>query len=262
MSARVKLTDVAKRFRDSIIFDDLDLQIEPGSFVAVMGPSGCGKSTLLRLLAGLERPDVGRVQVEIAGQESPRISFVFQEAQLLPWRSVLQNVTLPLELGGHEAREAASMAREALIRVGLGEALSKYPHQLSGGMKMRVSLARALVTRPHLLLLDEPFAALDDVTRFRLQNDLRAFWLAERMTVVFVTHSMTESAYLADRQIMLSRRPAEILLDRISELPPHRQDELRVTSAYLAEIEKLQSQLQSALHSRAQGGWRLDEEFT
>ncbi len=266
MSARVKLTDVAKRFRDSIIFDDLDLQIDPGSFVAVMGPSGCGKSTLLRLLAGLEMPDVGRVQVDVGAQARPRISFVFQEAQLLPWRSVLQNVALPLELDGVDSREVSALARDALIRVGLGEALQKYPHELSGGMKMRVSLARALVTRPHLLLLDEPFAALDDVTRFRLQNDLRAFWLAERMTVIFVTHSMTEAAYLADRQIMLSRRPAEILLDRVSELPTHRQDALRVSSVYLFEIEKLQSQLQDALlqaarQSRAQGGWRLDEEF-
>ncbi len=228
------------------IVKPLDLQIPKGQFVSFLGPSGCGKSTLLRMIAGLERPSRGTVVIEPA----TRISFVFQESQLLPWRTVLENVRLPLELVGPSLSTEPKVpdderARQALIRVGLGEALEKMPHQLSGGMKMRVSLARALVTKPEVLLLDEPFGALDEVTRFRLQEDLRSFWQASKMTVIFVTHSMSEAAFLAERQIVFSARPARVVADRPSALSVKRDDATRLSPEFANEVRELQVRFRS-----------------
>src|SRR6185503_15955578 len=186
-------------------------QVEPGEFVALLGPSGSGKSTLLRLAAGLDQPDGGRLVIEAASGALSR-GFVFQEATLMPWRDVLRNTTLPLELAGWSRAEAETRATEELRRVRLAEFGARYPHQLSGGMKMRASVARALTTRPNLLLLDEPFAALDEPTRHGLQAQLREIWSALGMTVLFVTHSVMEAVFLADRVIILSHRPARLLL--------------------------------------------------
>src|SRR5208337_612389 len=190
----------------------MDLRIEAGEFVAVLGPSGCGKSTLLRMIARLAEPDCGRIRTEPNGERF-QTAFVFQDAHLLPWRNVLDNAALPLELMGVAEAERRERAMTVLDQVNLLETEARYPAQLSGGMRMRVSLARALVTQPRLLLLDEPFAALDEVTRFRLEAQLRELWISRRMTVVFVTHSISEAAFLADRAVVLTRRGGRIKLD-------------------------------------------------
>ena len=174
-------------------------QFKSGSFTALVGPSGCGKSSLLRLLAGLEQPFIGSV----TGLAQSQIGFVFQEPTLLAWRSVADNITLPLQIEGRSPNEIAARLDEALALVGLTDFADTLPRQLSGGMKMRVSLARALAKRPPVLLMDEPFAALDELTRFRLDDDLRAIWQQQKCTIIFVTHSVTEAAYLAERALVM-----------------------------------------------------------
>ncbi len=209
-----------------VAFEDLTLRVEPGEFVALLGPSGCGKSTLLRGIAGLDRLTRGRA--EITGARTPgSVAFVFQDAHLLPWRSLLDNTALPLELIGVARDERHARAAALLSELGLDGAFARYPNELSGGMRMRASLARALATEPALLLLDEPFAALDELTRGRLDDLLRALWARRRMTVLFVTHSIAEATYLAERAIVLSKRPARVLLDHPIALPAERSSELR-----------------------------------
>lgn len=211
-----------------LVLDNLSLDIQAGSFVALLGPSGCGKSTLLRIIAGLDQADAGEVRLEPA---NARIAFVFQDAHLLPWRTVLENVLLPLELLGTPKSNRHSAAMAALTKVGLADAAERVPAELSGGMKMRVSLARALVTEPKILLLDEPFAALDELTRQKLDDQLRALWLEHGMTVLFVTHSNSEAAYLSERCVVFSPRlaplPSRIVLDTAIDLPRERHASLR-----------------------------------
>ncbi|XXY52087.1 ATP-binding cassette domain-containing protein [Sorangium sp. So ce269] len=236
-----------------VALDGIDLDIAPGAFVALLGPSGCGKSTLLRLVAGLDRADAGAAVVEAEagasgaggarGARAP-IAYVFQDAHLLPWRSVLENAALPLELAGAPLEERHAAARAALLQVGLADADARYPAELSGGMRMRVSLARAMVTRPRLLLLDEPFAALDELTRSRLDDQLRALWAELGMTVLFVTHSIIEAAYLAERAVVLSPRPARVVADRALELPEERTAALRTEPAFAREVRALQEALE------------------
>lgn len=234
-----------------VALDGIDLDIAPGAFVALLGPSGCGKSTLLRLVAGLDRADAGAAVVEAdggpagpGGARAP-IAYVFQDAHLLPWRSVLENAALPLELAGAPLEERRAAARDALAQVGLADAGDRYPAELSGGMRMRVSLARAMVTRPRLLLLDEPFAALDELTRSRLDDQLRALWAELGMTVLFVTHSITEAAYLAQRAVVLSARPARVVADRALALPDERTPALRTEPAFAREVRALHEALES-----------------
>lgn len=213
----------------------LDLDVAAGEFLALLGPTGCGKSTLLRLVAGLDRVDAGVVSVDGAPPGSGSgVGFVFQDAHLLPWRTVLDNVALPLELLRVGKDERIHEARMAIANVDLSDAESRRPAELSGGMRMRASLARALVTRPRLLLLDEPFAALDELTRQRLDDKLRSLWMARGMTVLFVTHSIAEAAYLADRAIVFSRRPARIVADHRLRLPREREVALRIDPAFAA----------------------------
>ncbi len=208
--AQVEIKSVSKKFsgRD-IVFDNISFTVAAGDFVSLLGPSGCGKSTLLRLIAGLEKADAGSVNVE--SQVPVQRSFVFQEPTLLPWRTVFKNVVLPFELRKQKIETAHALG--ILEAVGLKDAINKFPHQLSGGMKMRVSIARALVTQPSLLLLDEPFSALDETTRYLLQTDLRQLWSNLGMTVVFVTHSLAEAVFLSERIIALRDKPAKIILD-------------------------------------------------
>lgn len=237
--ASLSLSRVERRFGETgLVLSPLDLRIASGEFVALLGPSGCGKSTLLRILAGLDQPDQGEMKVEEHGRRFFR-GFVFQDATLVPWRSVLSNVALPLELIGRSVRESRAQALDALARVGLADAAARFPMQLSGGMRMRVSLARALVTQPSLLLLDEPFAALDEESRHSLQDELYRQWRNLGMTVVFVTHAVAEAAYLATRTIVFSSRPARIILDRRSELTGERSLALRTSTAYMQEMEAI-----------------------
>jgi NitT/TauT family transport system ATP-binding protein len=220
----------------------IDLAVAAGSFVALLGPSGCGKSTLLRLVAGLDRPERGAVRRSDAAQGSD-VAMVFQDAHLLPWRDVLANVALPLELLGRPRAEARRLAEAALARVGLADALRLHPAELSGGMRMRVSLARALVTEPRLLLLDEPFAALDELTRMALDDELRRLWREAGLTVLFVTHSIAEAAYLAERVVVLSRRPARVVLDHVVALPAERSAALRAEPTFAHELGVLHEAL-------------------
>lgn len=193
----------------------VDFSLVPGEFVSIVGPSGCGKSTLLRLVAGLIEPTGGTVTVE---GESPRVArrrgtetgFVFQQPALLPWRTVRGNIRLPLELRRERGAPADARVEEMIELVGLEEFARAHPRQLSGGMRMRVSLARALVTRPRLLLMDEPFGALDEITRQRLNEELLRLWQHEQCTVLFVTHNVYEAAFLSQRVLVMGRRPGSI----------------------------------------------------
>lgn len=216
----------------------VDLALTPGEFVALVGPSGCGKSTLLRLVAGLLRPDAGTLR----GVHRRQIGFVFQSPTLLPWRTVADNVGLPLELRGTSAPERASRVGEMLRLVGLEEWGGRFPAQLSGGMRMRVSIARALVARPRLLLMDEPFAALDDMTRSRLQEELLALREREGFATLFVTHNVAESVFLADRVLCLSARPGRILGEVRVPFGTSRDPELR-TDARAADLCRRVSRL-------------------
>lgn len=208
-SPLVAATGLDKSFPSGVqALDDLNLEISRGQFVSLVGPSGCGKSTFLRLVAGLDAPTSGQLRV---GDHDPLgLAFVFQDATLLPWRSVERNITLPLELR-READDAH--VAQTLALVGLTDFAAAYPAQLSGGMRMRVSIARALVTRPQILLLDEPFGALDEITRQRLNEELLRLWQQDRWTGLFVTHNVSEAVFLSQRVLVLSARPGRILAD-------------------------------------------------
>lgn len=227
------------------MLEGIDLEIDAGSFVALLGPSGCGKSTLLRFISGLDVPSSGNVDVAAADGARATLGFVFQDAQLLPWRSVLDNVALPLELQGVSRQVARERARAPLAEVELSDVHERYPDQLSGGMRMRVSIARALVTEPGVLLLDEPFAALDELTRQRLDERLRRLWLSRKMTVIFVTHSLAEAAFLAERALVMSRRPGKIVLDHRLELPENRSLDLRTDHGFVEQTAILYRALQA-----------------
>jgi NitT/TauT family transport system ATP-binding protein len=235
--ASVSIRNVRREFANGVVaLQDVSVEVRPGEFLAVLGPSGSGKSTLLRLIAGLDKPQGGTIAT---GGDGHAVAYVFQDAHLLPWRTVVDNVALPLELKGIPKAERLRRARAVTEQVGLTDAAERYPAQLSGGMRMRASLARALVTDPSLFLLDEPFAALDEITRHRLDEQLRELWARRRMTVVFVTHSINEAAFLAQRAVVLSRRPARVLLDRRIELPEARAEELRTTAEFAREAYAL-----------------------
>jgi NitT/TauT family transport system ATP-binding protein len=226
-----------------LALDGVDLSIEAGTFAALVGPSGCGKSTLLRIIAGLDAPDEGTVEVPARGRGE--IAYVFQDAHLLPWRSVASNVALPLELRGVPGEVRREAVRRVLEEVELSEAAERYPAELSGGMRMRASIARALVTRPKLLLMDEPFAALDELTRHRLDERLLALWREHRFTVLFVTHAIFEATFLAQRAVVFSRRPGRVVYDGPVELPDARTAATRGEAAFAREAAKLVSALES-----------------
>ena len=224
---------------------DFSLIVPSGQFVAILGPSGCGKSTFLRLVAGLDRPTAGKIKIADDSQQA--LAYVFQDAHLLPWRNVLGNVVLPLELRSDDKTDRKQKAMIAIEQVGLLDAITRYPAQLSGGMRMRVSLARAIVTNPRLLLLDEPFAALDEITRQRLDEQLRELTRRRAMTVLFVTHSTAEAVFLADRAVVMSGRPGSIILDRDIHLPADRNASLRSTSEFAGQTGDLYAALDSGM---------------
>jgi NitT/TauT family transport system ATP-binding protein len=254
-AADIAIRGVSRVFPGNVeAIRDLDLDIAAGEFVAILGPSGCGKSTLLRIIAGLDRADRGEVSIDNDRRDNDlrrgaRTAFVFQDAHLLPWRSVIDNVALPLELLGVSKSDSRARAAEATAQVGLADAIDRYPAQLSGGMRMRASLARALVNNPELLLLDEPFAALDEITRQHLDDQLRGLWWRRRMTTLFVTHSIIEAAFLADRAIVFTRRPARIVLDHPLDLPAERTAALRTDPQFAREMRKLYEALEQGERS-------------
>ena len=215
------LHGIARRFPGGVeALRGIDLAVQAGDFIALLGPSGCGKSTLLRLIAGLDQPDAGSITWHQAAPAPGEIGFVFQDATLLPWASAADNVWLPLRLRGIGREAARHDVAAALARVGLAGFEHARPAQLSGGMRMRVSLARALVGRPRLLLMDEPFAALDEFTRHGVQEDLLRLWTQIGCTVLFVTHSIYEAAFLARRIVLMSPRPGRISGEIANDLPP------------------------------------------
>jgi NitT/TauT family transport system ATP-binding protein len=235
----VSLRGVTKTYDSGVVaLGPIDLDVRKGEFISLLGPSGCGKSTALRLIAGLSAPTSGAVRVSDRGA-GRSIGFVFQEPTLMPWTSVRENVGLPLKLAQVPREQAGARVGEALAQVGLAEFADAFPRELSGGMKMRVSLARALVTDPDILLLDEPFAALDEITRFKLNNDLLALWRKLHKTVIFVTHSVFESVYLSQRLIVMTPRPGRIAAEfRIDAAEP-RGEEFRTSAEYVAHCREV-----------------------
>ncbi|MGE0222772.1 MAG: ABC transporter ATP-binding protein [Acetobacteraceae bacterium] len=241
------LSQVGRRFPDGTeALRDISLALRPADFVALLGPSGCGKSTLLRLIAGLDRPDSGRLAWQDGHEpETGGIGYVFQDATLLPWASAAENVYLPLRLRGIARAHAEADVRSALHRVGLEGFEAARPRQLSGGMRMRVSIARALVTRPRVLLMDEPFAALDEFTRHRLQADLLALWRDIGCTIVFVTHSIYEAAFLARRIVLMTPRPGRVFREIRSGLASG--PGTRLDPAYAALVAEVTSAMEQGL---------------
>jgi NitT/TauT family transport system ATP-binding protein len=239
------LRGIVKRFPNGVLaLDGLDFAVKRGEFLSLLGPSGCGKSTALRLLAGLMEPTSGQILRDPSASE---IGFVFQDPTLLPWATVANNVRLPLRLKGVAERETTSRVDEALAMVGLEEFRAAYPRELSGGMRMRVSIARALVTRPQLLLMDEPFAALDEITRFRLNDDLLELWRQLDCTVVFVTHSVFESVYLSTRTLMLTPRPGRVAAEFVVAAPAPRDGRFRTSPEYGEQCREVSAALAAVM---------------
>ncbi len=254
-SPLVSLRHVSKIFSNgTVALKDLSLDIAQGEFVSLLGPSGCGKSTALRIVAGLGEPSSGEVVGPAGdGRDKPaaarhgEIGFVFQEPTLMPWATVFSNVWLPLRLSGVSRRDAHDAVMETLTSVGLENFASAYPRELSGGMKMRVSIARALITRPRLLLMDEPFAALDEITRFKLNNDLLRLWETFGWTVIFVTHSVFESVYLSQRIVVMAARPGRVFRELAVDAPYPRDDAFRMSGVYNEHCRRASAALNEAM---------------
>ncbi len=241
----VGIRHLMKRYGDGpLILEDINLNVQPGEFISLIGPSGCGKSTLLKVIAGLTDISAGEVTV---GQQTPKaarqqMAFIFQDANLMPWLRVTKNVELPLRLKGVSAAQRATIARQMVEKVGLGPAAEKFPSQLSGGMRMRVSIARALALSPQILLLDEPFGALDEMTRDHLNEELLAIRAQENFTAFFVTHSVGEAVFLSTRIVVLSANPGRVHTVVEVPFPYPRTAELREDPAFLrtvGEVSKL-----------------------
>jgi NitT/TauT family transport system ATP-binding protein len=229
------LRDVGKTFSNGVTaLRNVDLTIRQGDFLSLLGPSGCGKSTALRLIAGLSTATTGLLDWRGDARGRADIGFVFQEPTLLPWANVFDNIWLPLRLRGVSREKAAPAIRAMIERVHLTGFENAMPRELSGGMKMRVSIARGLVTRPRLLLMDEPFAALDEITRFKLNNELLELWQDERFTVVFVTHSVFESVFLSNRIVVMAARPGRVFREISVDAPYPRDDAFRTSPEYAA----------------------------
>ena len=222
----------------------LSLDIARGSFVSIVGPSGCGKSTLLRLVAGLDAPEAGRLSWPLG--RPGEIGFVFQDATLMPWATVFDNVWLPHRLNGVSREDARARVVDALERVGLADRRDAYPRQLSGGMRMRVSIARALSLKPDVLLMDEPFAALDEITRERLNEELNDLWAEHGWTVLYVTHSVYEAVFLSTRVLVLPGRPGPLLADMEVPGPEDRGDAWRADGRFAALSASITAHLRAA----------------
>jgi len=246
----VRLEGVGKTFPNGVVaLSGVDLDIRRGEFLSLLGPSGCGKSTILRLLSGLASSTDGYINWSEA---DPELGFVFQEPTLMPWASVFDNVWLPLRLKGVPKSAARGAIKESLDKVGLAGFEGAYPRELSGGMKMRVSIARALVTRPAILLMDEPFAALDEITRTKLNDDLVALKCELGATVVFVTHSVYESVYLSDRIVVMAPRPGRVVAEIKVPTPLPRDEDFRLGAVYAEACRSTSQALRQAMGGGAE----------
>jgi NitT/TauT family transport system ATP-binding protein len=251
----VSLKTISKTFSNgTLALKDMSLDIHEGEFLSLLGPSGCGKSTALRIIAGLGEPTSGTIdwpsaKYDSAGRPEREIGFVFQEPTLMPWATVFSNVYLPLRLKGASKAAVRGDIMDALAMVGLEKFANSYPRELSGGMKMRVSIARALITRPRLLLMDEPFAALDEITRFKLNDDLLLLWEKFGWTVIFVTHSVFESVYLSNRIVVMAARPGRVFADLAVDAPYPRDESFRTSEAYNVYCRTASDTLHGAMNA-------------
>ena len=249
-SLPVSIKHVDKTFGNEIeALRNVNLDIQPGEFVSLLGPSGCGKSTLLKIIAGLSEPSFGQIRwwgenSKVIGNPGRELCFVFQEPTLMPWRRVMGNVRLPLDLAHQNRAKSNQKVQNALNLVGLDGFENVFPRQLSGGMQMRVSLARALVTEPNLCLFDEPFGALDEITRDRLNDDILKLWEAEDWTVTFVTHSVFEAVYLSTRIVVMGARPGRIVEEFHIDAPYPRGNEFRRSQQYMDYCRKVSAELE------------------
>lgn len=245
----IRMDRVTRRFGKVLAVSDMSLTINQGEFVSFLGPSGCGKSTALKMIAGLLPVTAGTITITPPkGKSEQDLGFVFQEPTLMPWATVTDNVFLPLRLAGIARSQAMPRVREALAEVGLTRFADSYPRELSGGMKMRVSIARAMVTRPRILLMDEPFAALDEMTRSKLNNDVVRLAKDHGLTVVFVTHSVFEAVYLSTRVIVMAARPGRVADDLALETPWPRTEDWRVSPAFSTEARRVSDILKGTLN--------------
>lgn len=249
----VLMRNVSKRFSNgTLALSDMSLDVKKGEFISLLGPSGCGKSTALRIIAGLGGASSGEVdwpnsRINARGLPEGDISFVFQDPTLMPWATVFGNVFLPLKLKGMSKKAMHDKVMSVLAEVGLQDFAGAYPRELSGGMKMRVSIARALVTEPKLLLMDEPFAALDEITRQKLNDDVLRLWQQTGTTVIFVTHSVFESVYLSNRIVVMRARPGQVFGDMYIDSPQQRGADYRTSEQYRQSCAKVSQSLQEAI---------------
>jgi NitT/TauT family transport system ATP-binding protein len=247
----LRMSHIEKTFRGNVVaLRDLDLTLNQGDFLSLLGPSGCGKSTALRLISGLMTPTSGSIDWQ-GGRSDDDLGIVFQEPTLMPWAKVKDNVWLPFRLRGKSYNSVKDDVLQALRLVGLEDFQNAYPRELSGGMKMRVSIARALVTKPRLILMDEPFAALDEITRHRLNNDLLALRAAIGCTVIFVTHSVFESVFLSDRIVVMAARPGRIIGEVRVDAPYPRNDAFRTSAEYSSSAAEASEMLIRAMGETA-----------
>ena len=249
----VAMRDVSKVFSNgTLALKGMSLDVRAGEFISLLGPSGCGKSTALRIIAGLGAPSSGTIdwpssKINSKGLPEGDVGFVFQDPTLMPWATVFDNVHLPLKLRGVSKAAATENIMANLASVGLADFAKSYPRELSGGMRMRVSIARAMVTRPKLLLMDEPFAALDEITRQKLNDDVLRLWQQHGVTVIFVTHSVYESAYLSSRIVVMRARPGQVYTDMAIEQPVARDQAYRVSEGYRQTCQDVSDALQRAI---------------
>ncbi|MEN9221601.1 MAG: ABC transporter ATP-binding protein [Thermostichus sp. BF3_bins_97] len=256
----ITLSHVSKVYSNgTVALQDMNMTIQEGQFVSLVGPSGCGKSTVLRLVAGLGNMTAGSIEWGQALENSPpnrqgdhKLAFVFQEPALMPWATVMDNVRLPLKLAGEPKQKADQDVLEALQLVSLRGFERSFPRELSGGMRMRVSIARALVTKPQVLLMDEPFGALDEITRSKLNSDVLELWQAKRWTVIFVTHNIYEAVYLSNRVVVMAARPGRVVADIPIDAPYPRSEEFRTSPLYNDYCREVSARLHEAMHGNAQ----------
>ena len=260
MTANITITNISKRYQsrqgEVVALDQVNLAVQPGEFMCIVGPSGCGKSTLLRMLAGISTHNEG--EITFAGvdkQERPLTAMVFQEYALFPWRTVLDNVAFGLEMRDIDRKTRRAIAHDYLTKVGLARFADAYPHQLSGGMKQRVAIARALANDPAILLMDEPFAALDAQTRHLMQEELLRIWEAERKTVVYITHSLEEAVMLGDRVALMTARPGRIKQIYPVDLPRPRTLALRTTVRFNQLVQTIWGDLVQEVNTARQQEW-------